>query len=163
MRALVLVVGIVPLLAIPHVRAEDTCRSFKWSLERERAWLTGSLQDYAAIGPEGGAIKLHLRPLPGIRFDASPEREPKGDTKAGIVRLEQLSAGVYQVTLSDEAWIDVVQNGRRVPSVDFSGVKGCAGVRKSVRFRLGDGGSTVQISGALVDAIGVAVAPVPSR
>jgi hypothetical protein len=68
-------------------------------------------------------------------------------------------AGLYEITLSDEAWIDVVQGGASVKSSDFSGQKNCPGVRKSVRFPLAAGAATVEISNAASAAIQVAIAP----
>jgi len=140
--------------------ADDPCGGFKWPLARERAWLTGPLDDRAAIDPGGGGVRLHLAEVGSVRFDVPPERAPSNGTTAGLLRLEHVAAGIYQVTLSDEAWIDVVQGGSRVPSIDFSSVKGCQGMRKSVRFRLSDGPATVQISGARGVGIAVAVAPI---
>jgi hypothetical protein len=52
------------------------------------------------------------------------------------------------VTLSDEAWIDILQNGAFAKSVEHSGVKGCEGLRKSVRFAFEKGPLTLQLSGA---------------
>ena len=68
-------------------------------------------------------------------------------------------AGLYQITLSDEAWIDVVENGARVKSSDFSGQKACPGVRKSVRFDLAAGPATLQISNSESPKINLAIAP----
>ena len=78
---------------------------------------------------------------------------------AGIVRTTIDRAGLYQITLSDEAWVDVVQNGARVKSSDFSGQKACPGVRKSVRFDLAAGPATLQISNAESAKINLAIAP----
>ena len=53
--------------------------------------------------------------------------QPGKDSYAGVVTLPQLAAGVYQITLSQEAWIDVATNGALVKSSDFSGQKDCRG------------------------------------
>jgi hypothetical protein len=139
--------------------ADGACAGFKWPVDREIAWMTGPVTDHAAIGREGGAVELHLADVAEAGFELPPERAPKSGTRGGLLRLEALPAGTYQVTLSDEAWIDMVQAGARVASIDFSGVKGCPGLRKSVRFRLAAGAATVQVSGASADRIRVAVAP----
>ncbi|MDX8479399.1 hypothetical protein RFN28_13045 [Mesorhizobium sp. VK24D] len=65
--------------------------------------------------------------------------------------------GELQFSLSDEAWIDVVQDGHAVKSAGFSGVKTCPGIRKSVRFKLSAGPATVQLSGAKKADLKVAV------
>src|SRR5271169_5529257 len=78
----------------------------------------------------------------------------------GVLKISGLpKAGLYEITLSDEAWVDVVQNGASVKSSDFSGQKNCPGVRKSVRFPLAAGSATVQISNAASAAIQLAIAP----
>ena len=89
-----------------------------------------------------------------------PERAPKPGAFGGVLKISGLpKAGLYEITLSDEAWIDVVQNGASVKSSDFSGQKNCPGVRKSVRFPLAAGPATVQISNVASASIQVAIAP----
>jgi hypothetical protein len=68
-------------------------------------------------------------------------------------------AGVYQVTLSDEAWIDVIQDGHFLPSKAHSGKKGCPGMRKSVRFDFQAAPIVLQLSDVSTDTINVAVLP----
>ena len=69
------------------------------------------------------------------------------------------SAGLYIVTVSDYAWIDLVQNDAYLKPKGFSGVTGCNGARKSVRFDLSAGPVTIQVSGVAKDAINVAFTP----
>ena len=69
-------------------------------------------------------------------------------------------AGVYQVTLSGEGWIDLVQNGAALDSADHSGAKNCPGLRKSVRFNVGAAPVALQVSGVPGDSIKVAIRPV---
>ena len=68
--------------------------------------------------------------------------------------------GVYQVTLSSEGWIDLVQDGASLKAADHSGVKDCPGLRKSVRFKVGAAPVALQISGVPADSIKVAIRPV---
>ena len=69
-------------------------------------------------------------------------------------------AGVYQVTLSSEGWIDLVQGGAALGSADHSGAKNCPGLRKSVRFDIGAAPVVLQISGAPAETIKIAIRPV---
>ncbi len=66
-------------------------------------------------------------------------------------------AGVYQVSLSDEAWIDVVQDGRYARSVGSTGRSDCPGLRKSVRFELSASPFVVQISGVSSASIALTI------
>ncbi len=107
----------------------------------------------------GPAAAVRLRPMGQVAFAMPPERQPKrADSFGGIVSIGSLpAAGLYQITLSGEAWIDVLQNGQRVKSASFSGRQGCAGMRKSVRFQLNAAPATIQISGAEDDRLNIVV------
>ena len=150
-----------------EARAQDAtgCDKFKWSVAHERAWFAAGAKQVAAgadIPIAEQAYALALSPEESAGFVAPPERAPKPGTFGGIVKIAALpKGGVYDVTLSDEAWIDVVQNGAAVKSSDFSGQKNCAGVRKSVRFNLAAGAATVQISNVQSASIQLAIAPAP--
>jgi hypothetical protein len=90
-----------------------------------------------------------------------PERAPKQPaTFAGYVRLGG-SPGPQAtlVTLSADAWIDVVQGGHYVKSAAFSGVHDCPTMRKSVRFELAPGPFAVQLSGVAGETITMTVTP----
>jgi hypothetical protein len=66
------------------------------------------------------------------------------------------------VTLSDEAWIDIVQDGAYRPSLEFSGVHGCPGLRKSVRFDFKQGPLILQLSSASAPSLKLAIRRLPS-
>ena len=66
-------------------------------------------------------------------------------------------AGTTFETLSEEAWIDVVQDDRYVRSVGSTGRGDCPGLRKSVRLELGATPFVLQISGVTSDSIIVAI------
>jgi hypothetical protein len=145
-------------------RAEDAtgCDKFKWSVARERAWFAAGAKPVAAGGDvateQGWAVALV--PDEAAGFVAPPERAPKPGAFGGVLKIPALpKAGIYEITLSDEAWVDVVQSGASVKSSDFSGQKNCPGVRKSVRFSLAAGAATVQISNAVSATIQLAIAP----
>ena len=100
-----------------------------------------------------------LAPTGSVGFRLPPERAPKPDTFGATLDVADLAAGLYQVTLSDDAWIDVLQRQARLKSVAFTGQRDCPGARKSVRFSLKAGGLTIQISNAPAATINVAIAP----
>ena len=156
----IFVAAVACLLSIAPARAD--CDHFKWSVARELGWFSASPK---ALPAQGGAATpgagFALTLAKGLSLPTPPEREPGKDTFAAVVSLPKLDAGRYQITLSDEAWIDVVENGERVKSNDFSGQKDCPGVRKTVRFDLTAGAATVEISNALVGELKFAVAPSP--
>ncbi|WP_258600730.1 hypothetical protein [Mesorhizobium sp. AR10] len=139
--------------------ADDAgCAAFKWPVTREQSLFPAApaAQSGASLAA-GEAADLALVPVATISFDVSPERAPAAGTFGATASVTVPPEGELQITLSGEAWIDVVQDGRAMKSSGFSGVKTCPGIRKSVRFKLAAGEATVQLSGAKNETIKVAV------
>jgi len=146
--------------------AEDGCGKFAWPVSQEREALIAQGQPTLASGAsiEPGpdqAFRLLLRQPDEAGFVMQPERKPRIDNwRGGIVRLPAPpQAGIYQVTLSDEAWVDVVQNGGYARSIGSSGRSDCPGLRKTIRFEVASSPIVLQISGASVESISVVVGP----
>jgi hypothetical protein len=147
-----------PLVFAAPARAD--CDHFKWSVARERAWFAASPAALPATGGQAAASAGYTVTLAkDVKLPVPPQRAPKPDTFAAVLAAPQLAPGLYQITLSAEAWIDVAENGKLVTSSDFSGQRDCPGVRKSVRFPLGAGPATIEISNAGADKIMFAIAP----
>lgn len=147
--------------------AEDAsgCAAFKWSVARERsAFATPGLEAIDQGKPLPGImdpVVATLKPVGDVTFSKPPGRKPAGDTFGGVFKLPPLAVGGnYQLTLSDDAWIDVLQGGREVRSSAASTVTSCPGIRKSVRFPLATGDATVQISGAKANSVKIDFLPV---
>ncbi len=160
MRLGVLALGLA--LAAPASAQDDgACGKFKWSVARERALFAAPV----AV-PATGALSIGDRAFrvvlaDSVAFAVAPERAPKAGTHAAALSFVVAAPGPYDVTLSDEGWIDVAEQGRLLKANDFSGVKGCPGVRKSVRFDLAAGAATLQISNVEATTIDVAIVPAP--
>ncbi|GLS22479.1 hypothetical protein GCM10007874_54970 [Labrys miyagiensis] len=150
---------------VPAFADDAACKTFKWDLSREQRWFEAaglpSFASGAAPKMEGSvALRLNLSPIDGLAFAVAPEHKPAAGSFGAVLSLPALDkASLYQVTLSDEGWIDVIQDGASVKSGAFSGAKGCPGLRKSVRFDLKPGPVTLQISGVKAQTINVAVGP----
>ena len=158
-RRLLSLLFVVGLASAAWAQDNAGCDKFKWSVARERAWFAAGAKPVAA-GAELGPDQGYAVALVPAESALPPERAPKPGAFGGVLKISGLpKAGLYEITLSDEAWIDVVQNGASVKSSDFSGQKNCPGVRKSVRFPLAAGAATVQISNAASASIQVAIAP----
>jgi hypothetical protein len=164
MRALGVLVAVLSIAAF-GARAEEAasaCAHHKWSVEREAALLAhpreeaGSGAEWRA--EEDGAFLLKLEALGEVVFQAPPEHAPSepASSNGGVVRLTGLDSGLYEISLSEAAWIDVIQNGAFAKSEDHSSDPGCA-IRKAVRFRLEAGEAVLQLSGAAASSIGVVV------
>jgi hypothetical protein len=155
------------LVASPALAQEPIgCDKFKWNVDKERALLanpdTVKLASGASLDkPLAAAAKLALVPYGDAKLPMTPERPPKdAATNAGFVKIPALpKAGDYRITLSEGAWIDVVQDGRFVKSGPFSGVQGCEGIRKSVTFTLPAQPFAIQVSSVKANSIGIAITP----
>jgi hypothetical protein len=144
-------------------RAQDKsgCDQFKWSIARERGWFAGPKPVVSgATIAAGQGYAVGLLPHESVAFRVPPERALKAGGYGAILAVAAIDkAGVYEITLSDEARVDAVQGDALVKSSDFSGQKECPGVRKSVRFELKPGPLTIQLSNGAAGAINLALAP----
>ena len=151
----------------PAGAADDGCEKFAWSLARERAAFASPYKTTVPAGETltalpAGALVIRLQPAAQASFAMPPERKPKTEQwHGGMVQFPALpKPGIYQITLSDEAWIDVVQNGRYARSVGSTGRGDCPGVRKSLRLDFDASAFALQLSGVSPDTIVVAISPV---
>jgi hypothetical protein len=167
MTAARMVFGVALLLAqLAPALAQDGCDKFAWPLTRERALLAASDKpsvkagDTLATLPKT-AIALQLTPGPEATFVMQPERKSRVEPWfGGMIKFPALEkAGIYQITLSDEAWLDVVQDGRYARSVGSTGRGDCPGLRKSVRLELSATPFVLQFSGVAADKMAVTIGP----
>jgi hypothetical protein len=142
---------------------KPACEQFDWSIAREQSLFASPALKKVSSGAaldQPGAAALELSPNASVAFVLPPARQPKtADSFGGVLTVNNLAAGTYQITLSSEAWIDVIQDGKTVDSTAHSGKRGCADVRKTVRFQLKVGTATIQLSGATTNAVNIAVLP----
>jgi len=151
------------LLAAPALAQELVgCDKFNWPLERERTMLanpTVVVSGSDVRQPLAAAMLVTLVPFADADLPLAPERTPKSpDSYAGFVRISALpKPGTYRITLSQGAWIDVIQDGAAVKATAHSGASGCDGVRKSVKFELGGGPIIIELSGTTAHAVALVV------
>ena len=158
MRA-VLIAGVLALLAVQGAAAEDGCRQFAWPVDRELelfsdGFVVGVESELAL--PKDGVFSLLLQPIASVIYLVPPERG-RDDGLGGVVTLEWISAGRYQVTLSGDAWIDAVQNDRRLQMLASTSRNDCPGVRQSVQFEVDSVPLTLQFGGATIRRLNIAV------
>ncbi len=156
--------GAAPLCAAPQ--DYPACNEFAWSVAREIKLFGNSAIEPVMSGatltaiPSTG-VALELQPQVTVDYVLPPGHEPKSDdSNGGILAISNVAqAGAYQVTTSEHAWIDVIQNGKALVSSAHSGKQGCPDIRKSVRFDLETGPLTIQVSGAASMHIKLAILP----
>ncbi|MET3353245.1 UNVERIFIED_ORG: hypothetical protein ABID33_001141 [Xanthobacter viscosus] len=131
--------------------AED-CERAAWPLAADRALLSAPDPRRVTPGdtlvlPLDGALRLGLVPQVGANLPVPPRRGD-GGTFAGVMDLKvPPPERVWQVTVSANAWIDVVVDGRPLTPIAFTGVHACPGLRKSLRFGIPSGDVRLQVSG----------------
>src|SRR5215469_16584412 len=166
MRKLLLVALLIGAAA-PAWAAEEPsgCDKFKWPIEHERAALTApdrikltSGSDTAALPTTG--ITLALVTPADAKLPSPPERAPKEGTFAGFARFTGApKAGLYTISLSSGAWVDVTQDGHFLKPKAFSGATDCDGIRKTMKYELSASPFVLQVSGAKEDSISIAILP----
>jgi hypothetical protein len=150
------------LLGAASARAD--CDHFKWKLDQEKAWFTQTPEPVPAggqIDKVSGAYEIALKPESGAGYVVAPKTLTPGAFGA-VVRVAQIpQAGVYQLTLSSEAWVDIIQNDARARTRNVSRQRDCANFKKSVRFTLAAGPAVVEFSGVTAPSIAFALAAAP--
>ncbi|MGU3661551.1 hypothetical protein [Methylobacterium fujisawaense] len=122
-------------------------------MARDRAAFAASdlpvLASGSTLPADTRAVQVTLKPAAEVMLSVQSERTAKPGTFAGFIRATVPAAGTYQLTLSDDAWIDVSQDGRTTLKPErISGKAGCPEVRKSLRFALDAGPVTIEIGRA---------------
>lgn len=156
------------VLTVARSGAEEAsgCAAFRWPVATEQKLLDApglpTIASGGAFPGVGQGASVALIPQGEVAYTVAPTRAPKSSPAHGAEMMLPAGAGrAIQVTLSGEAWIDVVQGGKVLRSTAFSGKTGCPGIRKSVRFTLAPGPAAVAISDAADTAIRLAILPVP--
>ncbi len=139
--------------------AEDGCRKFDWPVNREiELFGEGFFADVESESalPKDGVFSMLLKPIAQVIYTVPPERG-RDDGYGGVVTLEWIAAGRYQVTLSGDAWVDAVQNDKRLPVLASTSRDDCPGIRLSVQFEVRSQPLTLQFGGALVRRLNISV------
>lgn len=150
--------SLVLLASLGPTAAQDRCAEFAWPLHAEQALLSGAPEgENGTTLPIGQGRRVTASPLAQARLPARPERGGP-EVRAAFLQVGAAPSRV-QVTLSDDAWVDIVQDGRFLRSLGSTGHRGCLGLRKSIRFETGGAPFVVQLSGPDLNSIAVVVTP----
>jgi hypothetical protein len=149
--------ALLSLLAVPAA-AQDACGFVPWAVARDVDPFSAYIPaiDNAQTLPKEGVFALRLRPVSEVIYPVAPERGSDGGNGA-IVTLENIPAGRYRIVLSEEAWIDAVQENKRLPILASDRATDCPGTRQSVQVEVKGEPLTLQIGGATAKRINVAV------
>lgn len=108
----------------------------------------GAARDMAGLDAAelqvGRAANLELHPGDALRLPVPAGRE---GGNGGLAAITIHTEGTYRVALGSAAWIDLVADGKPVPSTAHGHGAECSGIRKFVEFELKRGRYTVVLSG----------------
>jgi hypothetical protein len=142
--------------------AASGCDAGKWPLSAIQTQFGGALaavNNGDALPALGTPVLVNLVAQADAQLPHPPSRAPKlTPSYAASVKLGPEPAATYQVTVSEGAWIDIVEGGEIVKQTGFIRGKDCPGVDKSVRFKTGGAPLTIEISGASAKTIRVEAA-----
>ena len=143
------------------------CGKFGWSLTRELAWFAKS--DNPTVSTPAtqdklpdGALVLELEADGEANLVMPPERRSRsGNGYGGAVSFAAVPrAGLYQITLSEDALLDVIQNGKYLRKAASHMRRDCPAIRRSVRVTLTAEPLVLQFGGVEMPTVTIAVAPV---
>ena len=145
-------VALLFLLLGPRGEAsgQDGCGLFGWSLRREIELFGDGYMpvvESTAWLPREGAFRLKLDPVAAAFYAVTPERGRDGGY-GGSVTLQWISAGRYQIALSDDVWLDAIQGERRLPLLATSHRADCPNIRMTMQVEVASKPLTLQVGGA---------------
>jgi hypothetical protein len=152
------------------LHAADPCDGFTWNVAHERAMFATPAVAITAAGAAGPAPSLAVDKLYGITltpqdkvsFVLAPAKKTLADGAfAGMVTLHIPSPGKYRVSMSEGFWIDVIADGKFVPTDDFTGAHECRAPRKIVQFLLPAGDLVLQFANTNSASVRVTVTAAP--
>jgi hypothetical protein len=159
MRLAGLIAGLPLILAAAGAAAEEpNCRNFSWSVGRTIDLFDEPLpvvQSNQSL-PKEGVFAMDLRPFADVIYPTTPERGSDG-AWGGVMTIENVPAGRYQIALSDDAWVEALQDNKRLAIQASGRPKECRGVRRSFEVEVKGDPLTLQIGGAAVRRLNIAV------
>ncbi len=161
---------VVSLLVVSTAQA--ACKGFSWDVHEELALFASQPHVmHAGRAPAGAAqirvdrfYVLQLTPQQRVHFEMPPGKTMLTDADyAGLVKFTVPQTGSYRISLDRPFWIDVVDDGKLLPTQDFQGQHGCSGPHKIVEFVMRAHRQLwLQFSGANASEVRVSITPAPT-
>jgi hypothetical protein len=108
--------------------------------------------------PIGQTRSVTLIDSQRVHYAAPPEKPAEPKSFGGTIRFTVPEGGTYRIALGSAAWLDVVQSGKTVASVNHAHGPNCTGIRKLVDFPLTPGDVVLQIANSAKPEMTVLVA-----
>lgn len=135
------------------------CDGFSRDVSRELALLGGKLLGIDADSDASRhtaridadvAYTVRLAPQSDVTLTIPPRKTwPDAGHFSGLLTFQVPTNGRYRVSVSSRMWIEVVDAGVALPTLDFEGGHTCPRLRKTVEFELASGRDLrLQLSGS---------------
>ena len=154
-----LIACLFPLLVAAGAAAQgESCRNFSWSIGRPIDQFDKPLPTVQSAQslPKEGVFAVLLKPVADVIYPTTPERGSDGSWGA-VITLENVPAGRYQIALSEESWVEAIQENKRLAVRLSARTRECRGVRRSYEVEVQGEPLTLQFGGAGVRRLNVAV------
>ncbi|MDR3373899.1 MAG: hypothetical protein P4L98_09245, partial [Ancalomicrobiaceae bacterium] len=109
----------------------------------------------------GQAVKASMQMTPGVTYAARPANPGGTVSSGGIFKLSIPETGTYRVAVGTHSWIDIVDSGKLVESVNHGGGPACSGIKKMVDYPLNAGTYVLQLSAGDEMTAGILVVKLP--
>ncbi|MBX3523389.1 MAG: hypothetical protein KF807_09305 [Xanthobacteraceae bacterium] len=151
------------IVAAPVTGAAADCTKFAWPPEQQQKLLQQDNKPRIETGNAvteflGRAFVLRLDSFSNAKLEKSPERTPRIEKSfAGLIRVKFPVTGIVTIALTNNSWIDVIQDGKYLRPAGNTGAEGCPGVRKIVKFKVEAGDVAIQFSGSETPELAFAI------
>ncbi|MGN6462610.1 MAG: hypothetical protein ACTHLY_15565 [Pseudolabrys sp.] len=142
------------------------CTKFGWPLARELQWFGGGNLPVYESGakrdtPPDNAFTLDLDADNDATLVMPLERKSRNDNGyGGSISFGPLPrGGLYQITLSEDGLVDIIQNGHYLKKKASHMRRDCPAVRRSIRVELTAAPLVLQFGGVEMPSLTIAVAP----
>jgi hypothetical protein len=157
------------LISASATFAADPCSNYKWDVTREvKLYATGPTPLAAAASvAQAPSMALNtyyalaLLPQEQVKFVVAPSKRMLADGAfGGVLKFRVPTAGAYRVAIDAGFWLDVVNGTQSLATLDFNGVRDCAGPHKIVVFEMpANTDLTLQMASSTSAAVHVTVTP----
>jgi hypothetical protein len=114
----------------------------------------------ATLQPGVGA-DVTLRATPDVAYPLRPDHPGGSVSSGGLLGVTIADAGTYRISIGSPAWLDVVRDGKALPSTRHGPGPVCSGMRKTVDFALQPGAYILQVAGNGTPSLSILVSRVP--
>lgn len=146
-------------------RADDRagCTGFFWPLDAELELMAGPAETVTngvlVPGLLDKTVEVTLLPTASTTLPFKPGIKPKAippSSFSGWIEIANVpAAGIYQIIINHNGWIDAAQDGVVLESAGFTGSPNCKILHKSVRYQLAAGPMTLQLTGVPAEKVKV--------